>query len=376
VQKTILSTALILTFGATVANSEIKYDPVKAVQYAKEHTYKKCTGNYRNYKPESGVYSCPSYWNTTKYLDVDDYDGGSGYGTNCIGFVSECLVAGGIPTDSQWHYPTDAWNSIKRFLGRIFYDADLSEYNTHANPYTRPKPVWADLHPVMLDYTQAKVGDIAFLRKSGKNLFHHAVIVTKSYKNGCFAYTGHTTDVVDEDVCYPDPHSWKILHFNPEPIIWTTRHLKVGKGDYNYLTGKPNKNVTSKSNKFDREYIDFLHSSSNKTTKVYKIVRDDFDIDEDVRIVLISRKNIHINIKNETFVDIKKPAFTIYHKNSSGQRVIDFESSSNKDSVEEYDEYRYTYKDFTFKSYIDYYVAVRDDSNQKNSLYLFYVKDI
>jgi len=367
VQKTILSTLLILTLGATVANSEIKYDPVKAVQYAKKHTYKKCTGNYRNYKPESGVYSCPSYWNTTKYLDVDDYDGGSGYGTNCIGFVSECLVAGGIPTDSQWYYPNDAWNSIKKFLGRIFHDAD-SENVTYKHPYRKPKKVWSSLHPVMLDYTQAKVGDIAFLRKPGKNLFHHAVIVTKSYKNGCFAYTGHTTDVVDEYVCYPDSHSWKILHFNPEPIIWTTKHLKIGGYDLNTLKGIP-ASVNSETNKDEREYSDsFLHPDSKKTTKVYMIKRDKCGY-EHVKIFVYSYNKYNYTPYYTENTPIRKPAFTIYHK-EDGKRVIDLESDDVKINYDR----TWSEDDFTLKPGVKkYFVAVRSNGNENDVYYIIRV---
>ena len=407
-QKTILSTALILTLGATVANSEIHYNAADAVRYAYEHTKKGC-----EHKTRSNVKACISYWNTREYPHVDEYDGRTLNKTNCIGFVSEALVAGGIPTDDtptlEWYYQSYAWNSIKWFLGRVFTDADTEtngiywpHYQTYPE-YNYPRVgVWDDLEPVMVEPKKAVAGDIAFSRNKPWLLFHHAVIVTKSYnpRTGCFSYTGHTSDVVDADACDLTSNNWQILHFtrnatytniptyedvhpsnSSSSIIWTTKHLTAnahGEGDYNYLTGKPNKNVTSKSDRHDREYTDFLHGdNSHKTVKVYKIVREFPYGDERVKIMLHGIDNRYTDEEGYLHIGLKSPSLTIYHKRN-GKRIIDLDSNSYVTTKD----YKYNLVVFTLKEGIDYFVAVKDNSlddrrnSNKRMTYIFYVKDI
>ena len=415
-QKTILSTLLILTLGA-VANSEMHYNAADAVRYAYKHTKKGC-----GHKTKSGVKACTNYWNITKYPDVNKYDGDHSQGTNCIAFVSECLVAGGIPVDDtytlEWYYDRNvtkiprAWISIAWFLGRIFKDAD-SEKVVKDREYNKPRiGVWDDLKPVIVDPKKAVAGDIAFLRDAPWKAFHHAVIVTKSYDpvTKRFQYTGHTSDVVDANASNPSSNNWMILHFNAKKatytniptyedvnpksvnsgssnstshvthntsndskIIWTTKHLDMGYKSIGYLTGKPTKNITSYTDEDDREYKDtFLHPKSKKTTKVYKVNHDRYN-DEETIVFVYGFNKKYYKPSYTKYTHIKKPAFTIYHK-EGGRRVIDFESKPGDVGSNQTYTWNGTY--FTFKEGIsNYFISVRSDGNEKNVYYIIYIKD-
>lgn len=171
----------------TVSDSEIhsKYDADKAVEYAKKWTVKsnitngiagpceyghttKCTG----YHPEK--YN-PLY---NKYSDND-----------CANYVSQCLVNGGLPTDSVWYKDSSIWKSCNALLAYLTDDPRAGKYaGTISSPYNY------SFYPAG-EFTTAdiEVGDLIWTGSS----FGHVMIVTGECVGNYVVYCGHTNDRKD-----------------------------------------------------------------------------------------------------------------------------------------------------------------------------------
>lgn len=112
-------------------------------------------------------------------------------GGDCVNFVSQCLVAGGIPTTSGWYPYTDAWKLNKCFIrefskmGYKIYtrnssiDVNSTSWSYKVTP-AKTSIGWDDVQP----------GDVIFV---GSTL--HALLVTRKAASGgkhYFYCSGHT----------------------------------------------------------------------------------------------------------------------------------------------------------------------------------------
>ncbi len=159
-------------------NYYYSYNRVNARNYAWEHTYPGyassgsgvSASNYCSHGSDDGALVDRSYWNNE----------GSPYSVNaclnaghchndCACFVSQCMVAGGLPTDNSWYYLGPSWSSCDNLLTYM-----TEEYSSHK--YWEPS-----------NFTSCNAGNIAFWS------WGHITLVTLN-DTITHRYTAHTND--------------------------------------------------------------------------------------------------------------------------------------------------------------------------------------
>lgn len=113
-------------------------------------------------------------WVTDRNDEWPDY---SMSGGNCQNFVSQCLLAGGIPMDSSgdavWKWYGDTPNNLPQMAGRSASWSGVDEFLQYATSNTGSGMVAvADA-----DYYSGEIGDVLILGYDEENLYH-AVIIT------------------------------------------------------------------------------------------------------------------------------------------------------------------------------------------------------
>ena len=113
-------------------------------------------------------------WVTDRNDEWPDY---SMSGGNCQNFVSQCLLAGGIPMDSGgdavWKWYGDTPNNLPQMAGRSASWSGVDEFLQYAANNTGSGMVAvADA-----DYYSGEIGDVLILGYDEENLYH-AVIIT------------------------------------------------------------------------------------------------------------------------------------------------------------------------------------------------------
>lgn len=113
-------------------------------------------------------------WVTDRNDEWPDY---SMSGGNCQNFVSQCLLAGGIPMDSGgdavWKWYGDTPNNLPQMAGRSASWSGVDEFLQYAASNTGSGMVAvADA-----DYYSGEIGDVLILGYDEENLYH-AVIIT------------------------------------------------------------------------------------------------------------------------------------------------------------------------------------------------------
>lgn len=113
-------------------------------------------------------------WVTDRNDEWPDY---SMSGGNCQNFVSQCLLAGGIPMDSSgdavWKWYGDTPNNLSQMAGRSASWSGVDEFLQYAASNTGSGMVAvADA-----DYYSGEIGDVLILGYDEENLYH-AVIIT------------------------------------------------------------------------------------------------------------------------------------------------------------------------------------------------------
>ena len=107
----------------------------------------------------------------------DEWPDYSMSGGNCQNFVSQCLLAGGIPMDSSgdavWKWYGDTPNNLPQMAGRSASWSGVDEFLQYAASNTGSGMVAvADA-----DYYSGEIGDVLILGYDEENLYH-AVIIT------------------------------------------------------------------------------------------------------------------------------------------------------------------------------------------------------
>lgn len=121
------------------------YDGIAAAKYAIKYA--------ENYNPE-----------------YNDYNGRGG---DCTNFASQCIHAGGIPTDGVWYKDSHAWIRVVELRNWLLKKGYARELTVQSN---------------------AKEGDLVQLRNSGGYWYHSLVITYKNSTTGELFISCHTGD--------------------------------------------------------------------------------------------------------------------------------------------------------------------------------------
>jgi len=170
--------------------------------------YAYCNNNPVNLHDPSGYWAIPSYikkaavkyainwWNKR---NKDYYS----YSTDCANFVSQCLHAGGIAMNSEWHsYRIETTSfSLKGLVSSKFrYDWDVSEawrlvgpqYNYFKNSSYVSGELTVTSSNYMTKMDGVQIGDLLYFDYNGNGIPTHAAIITSI--SGGIRYAGHTTN--------------------------------------------------------------------------------------------------------------------------------------------------------------------------------------
>ncbi|RXI44924.1 hypothetical protein DP145_11645 [Clostridium tetani] len=124
------------------------YDGIAAAKYAVKYAI--------NYNPE-----------------YQDYNGRGG---DCTNFISQCIYAGGIPTDNVWYKDSHAWIRVVELRSWLLKKGYARELTVQDN---------------------AKEGDLIQLRNSGGYWYHSLIVTYKNPTNGEPFVSCHTGDYVN-----------------------------------------------------------------------------------------------------------------------------------------------------------------------------------
>ena len=154
-------------------------------------------------------------------------------GTDCANFVSQCLVAGGIEENEEWHFDrycntiADSWMqaAFNQYSGRIvYYDkngnltykpeeydftANWSMANSQFNYFSNPDNGYTSYdEPIIIsDVDQIRIaidlgvqiGDLIYFSKDGGETVHHAAIINYITYNNIF-YAAHSVSAFDKSI--------------------------------------------------------------------------------------------------------------------------------------------------------------------------------
>lgn len=114
------------------------------------------------------------------------YNSFVGSGGDCVNFVSQCLVAGGIPTDDVWKPYSDQWAKTGTFIRHF---ADVLGYPTYVKDGVSVKDLKNNAGSVTIDCIHP--GDVIFCDNGSP--YGHAMFVYRIEGNTVY-YCAHTTD--------------------------------------------------------------------------------------------------------------------------------------------------------------------------------------
>ena len=178
--------------------------------------YAYCMNNPVNYVDPSGEYNRQAAIEYAKnyakagYLSGKRNDNFYNYTTDCANFVSQCLFAGGLKMNWQWHsrrYDKDhgwtLWNNDKYDwvvsepwrLAAAQFEFFVNPYNGYSNgPHLT---IWTKEGVKDVAKCGVKAGDLLYWAGADGSNVHHAGIVTK-VENGEIYYAAHTSERFDE----------------------------------------------------------------------------------------------------------------------------------------------------------------------------------
>ncbi len=174
------------------------YNATNAVAYAKKWTVKSNVVNSKGGPCNYGHNTvCTGY-----HPDYYNPEYNSGYVNNdCANFVSQCLLYGGLQTNSEWEKGSDAWIGSKSLLAYL--------KNQHYDYFPAGEFTTADI----------EVGDLIWT-----NNFGHVMIVSGECVGNQVVYCGHTNDRLDSKISYSElnglvkiqhTHTYNAINHNP-----------------------------------------------------------------------------------------------------------------------------------------------------------------
>lgn len=101
-----------------------------------------------------------------------NYSDYNGRGGDCTNFVSQCLLAGGIPTDGTWYKDSNAWIRVIELRNWLINKGYASEFTWQST---------------------AKEGDLVQLYNSSSG-WYHSLIVTYKRTDGQLFVSAHSSD--------------------------------------------------------------------------------------------------------------------------------------------------------------------------------------
>ena len=159
------------------AKNDIKYDRIKARDYANKYT-----------SNSSGMYDT-SYWNPAYAWHTENG------GVDCANYVSQAIHAGGIPTDNVWKPESLAWVNTGKNISN-----GLKQYMTKTKDY-------------FINATRTTCGAGGFIFFTDSNVSH--VVFVVSNDTVTMLYSAHTQDRLKASFATPDFANRKFFAINP-----------------------------------------------------------------------------------------------------------------------------------------------------------------
>ncbi|WP_055665374.1 amidase domain-containing protein [Desnuesiella massiliensis] len=111
-----------------------------------------------------------------------DYSNYNGKGGDCTNFVSQALLAGGLPSDSTWYKDSNAWIRVIELRNWLINKGYATEHTWNNN---------------------CKEGDVIQFYNNAYKEWRHSVIITyRRPDSGLLFVSGHAPDVVNVSVSY------------------------------------------------------------------------------------------------------------------------------------------------------------------------------
>ena len=120
-------------------------------------------------------------------------------GGDCTNFVSQCLVAGGIPQSDSWKPYTAAWNGTGPFIRYFANNLKYSTYVRGGIVDNKNKLMVTNPAGTSIEISCIHPGDVIFSKGDG-NPYGHAMIVTRVVGNVIY-FCGHTNNRCGCDSC-------------------------------------------------------------------------------------------------------------------------------------------------------------------------------
>lgn len=157
--------------------ADFSYNNTAAVAYAVKYTSNpsSCSFHQKN---------CGKYVDTTKYNSA--YANYASTHTDCANYISQCLHAGGIPTDATWYAGSLAWINV----------SELCNYMLN-NRYWRE-----------ISYLMPPVG--AYMRYTNQS----HIVMLSSHDGVTYKYSGHTNDRLNFVISLSSSNKYYFINFN------------------------------------------------------------------------------------------------------------------------------------------------------------------
>ena len=178
------------------------YDVQAVIDYA--HQYCGVPSSLKNYTNDAGYNT--GTMNPSQYNPAYNYYSGA----DCANFVSQCLVAGGLPRDTTWHEYTSAWKGARNL--HDYLNTKFTRFNANNNNIYPGNPV-------------------CWVNPAGSSSTGHQMICTGYNSAGTPVLDGHNPDMFRIPWTNYNNHTLYTFH-----IVSSDEHIHTGTGLYYYDT--------------------------------------------------------------------------------------------------------------------------------------------
>lgn len=156
---------------------------------------------YISQRPSASILSYSGYngnaardYAYTYYKNYNpSYTDYSKQGGDCTNFVSQCLKAGGLPTDGTWFKDSNAWIRVIELRNWLVNKGYATEYSWQSN---------------------CKVGDVVQLQNSSKGIYTHSLLISYIDGYGQVYLAAHTNEAWNKAVYnYYPSSSWSAIRY-------------------------------------------------------------------------------------------------------------------------------------------------------------------
>lgn len=170
----------------------VKVEAEKLKNEKTKYLLNKPSASIMSYSGYNGIAARDYAYTYHKYYNTNYSDWGAD-GGDCTNFVSQCLKAGGIPTDTRWFKDSNPWIRVVELRDWLISKGYATEYSWQSN---------------------CKVGDVIQLFNAVKQRYSHSLLISYIDGYGQVFVSAHDSDVYNYGLYnYYPSSSWTNIRF-------------------------------------------------------------------------------------------------------------------------------------------------------------------